>query len=152
MKKRLVFVFCTLMFLFSLSACGTSKVDRMENEINDLKSQVKSLTEENNSLQEKNISFAKEIDRLNGLFKSSDTELISIIFWYDGNLYTVGNCKFYSDEFCSKQVDSTNIRFYNKISYPLELENGNRVFFSLSNKGIVWSVDEPYFEKVELEE
>ena len=66
MKKRLVFVFCTLMFLFSLSACGTSKVDRLENEINDLKSQVKSLTEENNSLQEKNISFAKEIDRLNG--------------------------------------------------------------------------------------
>ena len=151
MKKRFILVVLVIVSLFSFSACNNSDVDNLKNEINELQAQIEALTQENTSLEEEKNSLTKELDSLKGQVNSSDTALISIIFWKDGNTYYVENCQFYSDCFCSDQVKSANLRFYTPICFRIQLSNGNNVYLTLSNNGIVWSVDKPYFREVELE-
>ena len=152
MKKRFMLVILVMTFSFVLSACGDSSVDRLEREVDELSEQVETLTQENASLTEENQSLTNELDSLKGQVKASDTTLISTIFWKDGKIYYVDNCQFYSDSFCSKPVESTNLRFYSPIVLRIQLSNGNNAYFTFSNGGIVWSVDKPRFREVELEE
>lgn len=149
MKKRFILVFIIMTLSLMLTSCGTSNVERLEAKVEDLRDQLSTLQEENNSLVEENNALTSDIITLKGQVNSSDTSLISTIFWKDGNIYYVENCKFYSDSFCSKAVDSTSLRFYCPIAIRIELSNGNNVYFTLSNEGIVWSVDKPYFYEVE---
>lgn len=152
MKKRFMLAILVMTFSFALSACGDSSAERLEGEVSELSEQVETLTQENASLTEENQSLTNEIDSLKGQAKASDSALISTIFWRDGKTYYVDNCQFYSDCFCSKPVDSTNLRFYSPIVLRIQLSNGNNAYFTLSNGGIVWSVDKPYFDEVELDE
>lgn len=148
MKKRFILGLCILTLSLILSACGTSDVERLEEKVESLSQQVATLKEENKSLSEENKALNSDIISLKGQVKASDTSLISTIFWKDGNVYSVEDCSFYYDSFCSKAVDST-LSFYSPISIRIELSNGNNVYFTLSNEGIVWSVDKPYFSEVE---
>lgn len=149
MKKRFFMLVVAMFTIFSCTACGSSKAERLEREVKELESTIEYLTEENSSLSQEVISLTHDVDSLNGLINSSDTALIPTIFWSDGNTYLAENCTFYYDCFCSVEVSSSNLRFSSPISLKIELANGNNAYVSLSNKGVVWSVRRPNFDEVE---
>lgn len=150
MKKRLLSIVLIMFAIFMLSGCDNSKSEQYKRTIQELDENIKILEGENDELKSEVENLQNEVDSCNGLISSSDTSLIQTIFWEDGKIYYVENCSFYTDSYCSQPLVSEYIRFYSPIALQIELENGNSAYFSLSNQGIIWSVDRPRFQEVDF--
>ena len=147
MKKRFAITLITaLLLVFTLSSCGPDYKGMYEDRVQ----RVDELTQENQELKQEVDSLKQERNKLLGYANSSSDQFLSTVFWSDGNTYVVGNCKFYSDAYCSQQV-TKNLLFTSSVSLDIELANGNDVYCSFSNEGIVWSVDRPRFKEVTSE-
>ena len=140
MKRFLILFFCVILVL-SLSACGNDD----ENTVQELQSQIETLEQEKASLE-------REVDSLKKM-DVSDNSLLSRVLWGDSADYYVDDeeFNFYSDCYCSNKIETPveSLRFYNPTALRFELDNGNMVYFTLSNEGIVYSVNMPRFSEIE---
>ena len=152
MKMRLLSIVLTLFAILILAGCGDSQSAKYEETIQELEENIQALEGENEALENEISEFQNEVDYLNGLVDSSDTALLQTIFWEDDNIYYVENCQFYTDSYCSQELISEYIRFYSSTTLKIELKNGNTAYCSLSNHGIIWSVDKPRFKEVDFGE
>lgn len=151
MKTRLLSIVLTLFAVLMLAGCGDSKSEQYEATIQQLEENIQALEGEKEALGDEIVELQSEIDYLNELANSSDSSLIATIFWEDGNIYYVENCRFFTDSYCSQELISEYIRFYSPTALKIGLENGNSAYCSFSNHGIIWSVDKPRFKEVNFE-
>lgn len=151
MKMRLLSIVLVLFAVLMLAGCGSSKSEQYEETIQELEENIQVLEGEKETLENELAEFESEIDYLNELANSSDSSLIATIFWEDGNIYYVENCRFFTDSYCSQELISEYIRFYSPNALKIGLENGNTAYCSFSNHGIIWSVDKPRFKEVNFE-
>ena len=151
MKMRLLSIVLVLFAVLMLAGCGSSKSEQYEETIQELEENIQVLEGEKETLENELAEFESEIDYLNELANSSDSSLIATIFWEDGNIYYVENCRFFTDSYCSQELISEYIRFYSPTALKIGLENGNTAYCSFSNHGIIGSVDKPRFKEVNFE-
>lgn len=118
----------------------TSQSEELTAENEDLNSQLQELTKENESLK-------VQLESASHLSDKSVKTVLDLIFKPDGNTYIPEEgFRFYSDTLCGTEI--TDIHFSSREHLYLELDNGNKVYASLSDKGFVFSTTEPKFREV----
>lgn len=148
MKRLLIIAFSLFVALLVFTGCGSST--DYEDQVAELQESNQLLQEENEELQTQVDELTSEVEYLNGIVNSNEDEILQTVFWEDGKIYLVENVKFYTDKFCSEELVSEYVRFYSPQCLRIELSNGNTVYCSLSNHGIVWSVDSPRFKEIDF--
>lgn len=154
LSKIAIIVVLLIVVILIFRGCGASKkqdkqerVEKLNEEISSLENQKDELTTQLDELESELASTEAELSNTEQTEEAEDNhQLISAMFWTDGNFYEDTNeTKFYTDPNCVNKLDKS-IRFNSPQIYEIELENGQTVYAMLSESGIVYSVHEPYLE------
>lgn len=113
-----------------------SDLEEVQSELEDSKSDLK----EAKSKLKKNKSDLEKSEQ-----KDSSNDLLSLLFFEDGNIYFMSdeNFKFYYDIDCRNEVTEP-LTFRSNQRHDVQLPNGRHSFLALSfEKGPVWSTTDP---------
>ena len=149
--KFIIIVVILIIIFLIFKGCGNSKkqekqdsVEKLNEEISTLEDRKDELTTQLEELESELASTEAELSNTEQTEEAEGNhQLISAMFWGDGNFYEDTNeTKFYTDPNCVNKLEK-KIRFNSPQIYEIELENGQTVYAMLSESGIVYSVYEP---------
>lgn len=148
MRRSIMLIVLFIVLSVILVGCGRNSQDEKVDQIlNILTSQMNEVEKErDDAIRERN-SLQAQINNNNS---TSTTNLLSIIFYpKDGKTYTVDDSSiFYSECYLTTPMQK-ELQFTCPQSYNFTLQNGQRVFLSLTSDGqMVWSSKKPYFREI----
>lgn len=160
-KKKKVIRLATLAVIIVIVAligrgCGASskqkKVDQLNEQISTLQKQNDELTAQKDAMQAELTEVQAELSNMQQAGAADQNAFISAIFWSDGNFYEdTSGIEFYSEPSCENSLGN-DLKFVSPvIFYDMELKNGQTVNVTLSEQGLVYSVQKPNLEVYEEE-